>query len=111
MERAVAAICTNSVAEIIYGVPPRGATWQKSPDGMPAPRQWVGHVRGLPPDTVAAFGRSGSWRCTVLCVAVGTVETVVAVDQNHPNERKKGLEARARVRTPAYVRSLTLWGP
>ena len=47
----------------------------------------------------------------VLCVAVGTVETVVAVDQNHPNERKKGLEARARVRTPAYARSLTLWGP
>jgi len=47
----------------------------------------------------------------VLCVAVGTVETVVAVDQNHPNERKKGLEARARVQTPAYVRSLTLWGP
>ena len=39
----------------------------------------------------------------VLCVADGTVETVVAVDQNHPNERKKGLEAQARV-TVRYER-------
>ena len=62
VERAEAAICTNSVAEIICGVPPRGAMWHKSPDGMPAPRQWVEHVCGVPPDTAAAFGRSRSWR-------------------------------------------------
>ena len=35
VERAGAVICTNSVAEIMLGVPPRGATQQKSPDGMP----------------------------------------------------------------------------
>ena len=49
MEHAGAAIYTNFVAEIIRGVPPRGATWHKSPDGMPAPRQWIGHVRGVTP--------------------------------------------------------------
>ena len=45
MERAGAAICTNSVAE-------------KPPDGMSERRQWIGHMRGIPSDTAAAFERS-----------------------------------------------------
>ena len=59
VERAGAAICTNSVAEIKCGVPPRGRDIQKSPDGMSERRQWVGHMRGVPPDTAVAFERSG----------------------------------------------------
>ena len=61
VERAGAAICTNSVAEIKCGVPPRGRDLQKSPGGMSERRQWVGHMRGVPSDTAAAFERSGSW--------------------------------------------------
>ena len=58
MERAGAAICTNSVAEIMRGVPPRGRDLQKSPGGMCERRQWVGHMRWVPSDTAAAFERS-----------------------------------------------------
>ena len=55
MEMAGAAICTNSVAEIMRGVPPRGRDLQKPPGGMSERRQWVGHMRGVPSDTAAAF--------------------------------------------------------
>ena len=55
VERAGAAICTNSVAEIMRGVPPRGRDLQKPPGGMSERRQWVGHMRGVPSDTAAAF--------------------------------------------------------
>ena len=55
MEMAGAAICTNSVAEIMRGVPPRGRDLQTPPGGMSERRQWVGHMRGVPSDTAAAF--------------------------------------------------------
>ena len=55
VERAGAAICTNSVAEIMRGVPPRGRDLQKPPGGMSERRQWVGHRRGVPSDTAAAL--------------------------------------------------------
>ena len=62
MKRAGAAICTNSVAEITCGVPPRGATRGIPLDGMRERRKRVGHMRGVPPDTAAAFKCSRSWR-------------------------------------------------
>ena len=47
MERAGAAICTNSVAEITFGVPPRGATYTPSLDAL---KKTLGqtHARGTP---------------------------------------------------------------
>ena len=49
MERAGAAICTNSVAEITFGVPPRGATYTPSLDGMHERRKTArAHAWGTP---------------------------------------------------------------
>ena len=62
VERAGAAICTNSVAEITCGVPPRDATRGIPLDGMRERRKRVGHMRRVPPDTAAAFKCSRSWR-------------------------------------------------
>ena len=62
VESAGAAICTNSVAEITCGVPPRSATRGIPLDGMRERRKRVGHMSGVPLDPAAAFKCSRSWR-------------------------------------------------
>ena len=91
MERAGAAICTNSVAEIKCGVPPRGRDLQKSPDGMSERRQWVGHMRGVPSDTAAAFKRAReAGDSVVLCVSGGTVSQSTKSTETTKSKLRKG---------------------
>ena len=39
---------------------PRGRDLQTPPGGMSERRQWVGHMRGVPSDTAAAFEKLGT---------------------------------------------------
>ena len=85
MERAGAAICTNSVAEITFGVPPRGATYTPSLDGNGS-GTCVGYPRTLRPRSSAR--ESGD--SVVLCVSGGTVSQSTKSTETTKSKLREG---------------------